>query len=486
MQAKNAYPLFSGPAKWWGAAGALGVLASTAASIYFKTPVLAAGAFAVAFLLFTLTDYRTLFFLMAASLPVSVPLELSSGFSLELPSEPLMILLMGIFIIKVLSGGMYSGRDQWRPLHRWLIALLAWMAFTSLLSEFPDRSVKFMLAKLWFLIAFIYMGEKIIRTPADVRKLFWWVWLPMVSITLFIGVRHAMEGFSFEAAHNIPLPFYFNGVSFAATLVAFVPWVWVASTWYGYHRPEKWVLLGSLAFFVLMAVLTYKRLAWATLVLLPIFNFALNRRWIRPAALAAIVISFLGVLYLVQGNRFYSFAPDFKDTVWHGDDLSGHLEATVSGNEISGVERFYRWVAAKNMVAARPFTGFGPSTFNQVYKQYADDAFRTYVSDNPEQSTTHNYYLMTFAEQGVPGGLLIFLFCMWVLVYGEKQVHTARGTEWEWVARMGALSAFVVIFFCLLNELFELDEVGGLFFLSLLMIHVVSRQYENRSHSLPQ
>jgi O-antigen ligase len=33
-------------------------------------------------------------------------------------------------------------------------------------------------------------------------------------------------------------------------------------------------------------------------------------------------------------------------------------------------------------------------------------SFRTYVSDNPEKSTTHNYFLLQLAEQGIPGFLL--------------------------------------------------------------------------------
>ncbi len=451
--------------------GAIGFWGALAAALYYKTPVFALGGFALIAVLITLLDYRSLFYLMAASLPVSVSMEISGGFSLELPSEPLMIALLGIFTLRLISGKLYARDAQWKPLHRWLILILGWMLLVSVLSAFPARSIKFLIAKIWFLVPFIYLGEKIVRTPKDVKLLFWCVWTSMTAIVFLITILHAKEGFSFESAHLISVPFYFNGVSYAATLVAFIPWMVIATRWYPIRHPAGILIRLSILLLLIAAIFTYKRGAWVALVLLPFFDFGLRSRLLRPGVILALACVLIGVVYILQNNRYYLFAPTFKETLWHGDDLSGHLEATVSGTEISGVERFYRWVAAKNMVAARPWTGFGPSTFNQVYKQYADDAFSTYVSDNPEQSTTHNYFLMTFSEQGIPGGVLWIGFLAWIFIDAERKYHLTHSSFRREMIRMGAMTIFAVVFFCLLNELIELDEVGGLFWLSLLLIH---------------
>ena len=130
------------------------------------------------------------------------------------------------------------------------------------------------------------------------------------------------------------------------------------------------------------------------------------------------------------------------------------------------------------MIAAKPLTGFGPSTFNQVYKKYADDAFRTYVSDNPEQSTTHNYFLMTFTEQGAVGGILFIVLCIFMMLKASRLYHQLQDQQLKTLMLTLLLSFTVIIFFSLLNELMEVDKVGGMFWLILLMIHKIQIWHE--------
>jgi O-antigen ligase len=149
------------------------------------------------------------------------------------------------------------------------------------------------------------------------------------------------------------------------------------------------------------------------------------------------------------------------------------------------MERFYRWVAAKNMIATRPLTGFGPSTFNQVYRQYADDAFRTYVSDNPEQSTTHNYFLMTFAEQGIIGGLLFTGLCLYMLLYAAKLYPTLEDEQLRWLLMAALLSLCTILLHSLLNELIEVDKIGAMFWLNLVIIDRIGYWHETKQEVRP-
>ena len=135
------------------------------------------------------------------------------------------------------------------------------------------------------------------------------------------------------------------------------------------------------------------------------------------------------------------------------------------------MERFYRWVAAKNMIADMPFTGSGPSTFNQVYKRYTDDAFRTYVSDNPEQSTTHNYFLLTFSEQGIVGGLLFIALCVYMVLKASWLYPRMRTPEYRSILMMAMLSLSTILFHSLLNELIEVDKIGPMFWICMVIIH---------------
>ena len=145
------------------------------------------------------------------------------------------------------------------------------------------------------------------------------------------------------------------------------------------------------------------------------------------------------------------------------------------------MERFYRWVAAKNMIADMPFFGSGPSTFNQVYKRYTDDAFRTYVSDNPEQSTTHNYFLLTFSEQGFPGGLLFIAMVLYMLLTAAWLYPKVRDdNDLRSILMLSLLSFSTILFHSLLNEIIEVDKIGPLFFLNMLLIHKVGLWHEKR------
>src|SRR5204863_8437894 len=116
----------------------------------------------------------------------------------------------------------------------------------------------------------------------------------------------------------------------------------------------------------------------------------------------------IGLTYPFTNNNYLDYAPEFKETIIH-DEFGQHLSSTFEGKDVSSMERIYRWVAATRMFKDHPWMGFGPGNFNPYYKSYTVSSFETYVSDNPEHSTAHNYPLLLLAEQGTIG-LAIFFF----------------------------------------------------------------------------
>ena len=76
------------------------------------------------------------------------------------------------------------------------------------------------------------------------------------------------------------------------------------------------------------------------------------------------------------------------------------------------MERLYRWVAGTRMTADKSILGFGPGNFYDYYKPFTlGTQFTTYVSENRDRSTVHNYLLMTAVEQGIPGLFLKYPIC---------------------------------------------------------------------------
>ena len=453
---------------------AVSLFLSVWVAIRFRNLVFLSLPLAFILLLQLLHNFRVLFYLLFFAIPFSVQLELGS-LSLDMPDEPLMILFSGISMLLLLSGKLLKKEDPIYPAYIWVIGLVVWMIFTTITSTHFFRSGKFLLAKLWYVFCFVTMANYLLKDRTHLVKTYWSFILGCLVVTVVIMMRHAAVGFSFEDSHGIVRPFFPNAVVYGAFLALVLPIAWILRTRYELKSFEWWTLVIASGIILLGIALSFRRGAWVAIALLPIVYFLLQVKLFRWVSIGVLVGTGLLIFYLVQGNTFYYYAPNYEKTVFHEGDISGHLSATLEGKELSGMERLYRWVAAKNMIGENLWLGTGPSTFNQEYKKYTDDAFRTYVSDNPEQSTTHNYFLMTFAEQGLVGGILFLGICMYMVFRAIHVYHRAEDPQLKALVLATLLSLITVLFHSVLNELIEVDKVGPFFWLSLVAIHKLDR-----------
>jgi O-antigen ligase len=175
------------------------------------------------------------------------------------------------------------------------------------------------------------------------------------------------------------------------------------------------------------------------------------------------------VFWLRSNERFVEFSNDYKSTIYH-KNFREHLIATYRLKDLSNAERIYRWIAAVRMVRDSWQTGFGPSTFYHQYKSYTLPAFKTYVSDNKEQSTVHNYFLLTLIEQGILGCLLFVSLLIALLSYCQRIYFRTKEKFWRVVI---SASASVLIMQCVINflsDMIETDKVGSIFYLCIAVI----------------
>ena len=90
--------------------------------------------------------------------------------------------------------------------------------------------------------------------------------------------------------------------------------------------------------------------------------------------------------------------------------------------DMSTVERFYRWIAAVNLFKEHPLVGVGPNNFVSNYKKYTVTAYETYISDNEEKSTVHNYFLLLLTEQGLPA-LVLYVVLLFVILLSAQKIY---------------------------------------------------------------
>ena len=188
------------------------------------------------------------------------------------------------------------------------------------------------------------------------------------------------------------------------------------------------------------------------------------------------------VAHLLSDRNWLDYAPDYSKTVSHRsfDDL---ISATAKGEDISTMERVYRWVAAGRMIAEQPLHGFGPGSFYESYRPYTVSDFKTYVSDNPQKSGIHSYYLMTWVDQGIVGLLIFVLLTVWPLIYAERLYHMLQDAGDQIWLMASMLCLIVIDVIILINDLLEVDKVGPLYFFSLAMIVIVSLRYHDKTHT---
>lgn len=92
-------------------------------------------------------------------------------------------------------------------------------------------------------------------------------------------------------------------------------------------------------------------------------------------------------------------------------DLFQHIRSVGNvKSDASNTERINRWKSAGRMFADRPFTGFGPGTYQFIYGRYQSHSDLTRISTfSGDKGSCHSEYLTYLSETGLPG-FIIFLF----------------------------------------------------------------------------
>lgn len=431
-----------------------------------------------------IVDFRWIFFLMMACIPISIEMELPGGLGTDLPSEPLMWLLTLVALTWFLRHwrALDSGFLR-HPVTLALLAHLAWTAVCVITSTDFLVSFKFLLAKGWYVIVFYGLAAHVLREERDFKQLLWWFFVPLVIAVLSVLVRHAPSGFSFKEVNFVMGPFFRNHVMYACLLAVFLPFVWYGTYWYRKYSRIWWLLVAGIALFITGINFAYTRAAYVALVAAIGIYWLIRRRLIR-ISLTVFALAFTGLIAVVTSrDNWLEFAPDYERAVTHTrfDNL---LEATTKLEDISTMERVYRWVAAAYMIQDRPFTGFGPGNFYFNYQKYTVSSFKTYVSDNPERSGIHNYYLMVTVEQGLPGLIFFLLFCLTVIFKGQQIYHQSHSPGRRRILVAALLAFMLIAMLMLMNDFVETDKIGSLFFISAAIL--VNADLHNRRSQPPK
>lgn len=419
-------------------------------------------AFIASLVLLQKTEY--LLYVLVFSIPWSIEYHFGEGFSIDFPDEPFMLLASGAALILFI----YQSKEITRKIHPLVFIILLqslWATITVATSTDVFVSIKYLLAKIWYLLAFIGLPLFLFRQETIIKRSSVLLLASMMFAMLVALVRQAEYDWSFEKVNEALQPFFHNHIDYSALLVFMIP-LQIAIIQLTKSARLKTFIVCLLVIAVGALYLSYSRGSWIALIAGGFAYWLLQKRILLFGFLLFILLSVTSVFWLKSSDRFLDYSNDYKTTIFH-TNFNEHLIATYKLKDLSNAERIYRWVAGVRMVPENWKTGTGPTTFYDQYKSYTVPAFKTYVSDNKEHSTVHNYFLLLLVEQGMIGVLLFISLLTFIFWYAQKIYRRTNQKFWKVVA---ATVASIMTMQCVINflsDMIETDKVGSVFYLCI-------------------
>lgn len=418
--------------------------------------------------------------LISFTVPLSVTLEEFEQLAVSLPAEPLLAGMLIMFIAKLLYEGNYDLRIAHHPIAIVIYCMFLWMIVTTITSEMPLVSIKFIVSRLWFVVPSFFFCALLFKKPQNID---WFIWLYMASlciVVVYTTIIHAQHGFDNNSAHWVMSPFYNDHTAYGAALAIYLILAITYAFIPGIKSRRKIIILGVVALLSLAMVLSSCRAAWVSLVasvaVLACVLLKIKFRWI-----------FTTLVILV--GFFFTFQHQIIDSLEHNNqDASGDIMENIQSitnisTDASNLERFNRWHSAFRLFDDRPVFGWGPGTYQFVYAPFQKESERTIISTNAgDGGNAHSEYIGPLAEQGVMGSLLVLVLVITVVYTGLKAYHRAKNKKAK-VLVLGATLAFFSYFVHgFLNNFLDTDKLAVPVWSLAALITVIDLYYSRQDN----
>lgn len=382
--------------------------------------------------------------------------QLRVGFTL--PTEPILFGLMLLFFFKVLYKGTFDLKVVKHPLSLAILFSIFWLAVTTVSSEIPFVSVKYLLARIWFVTVFFYLTSQLFKDRKNINRFFWLFMVSLSLVVIYTMVVHAQNGFTRQASTWVMFPFFKEHTSYGAVLAMYVPIAFCFA--FLIKQNLNYRLLGMLVFMILFVgvIFSFTRAAWVSIAASVVFMFFVVFK-VRKEFIFLLIIGFVGFLAYNMDDILGRFE---KNDQVSSDNLTEHVESISNiSTDASNLERINRWKSAFRMFAERPVLGFGPGTYMFLYAPYQKTYEKTIISTNAaDLGNAHSEYIGPLAESGFMGFVSIFAIVLITLIYGVKVYYKLEDYNLKVIAiatLMGLITYWIHGF---LNNFLEMDKAS--------------------------
>ncbi len=380
------------------------------------------------------------------------------GVGITLPTEPLFVGIMILFFAKILYRGGFDRKVFLHPISLALVFNLLWVLVTSITSELPLVSIKFFIARLWFVSVCFYLMSQLFKKPKNIKLFFWLYAIPLSMAVIYTLVVHAQNGFTREASVWVMFPFFKEHTVYGAVLALFIPITFVLAFMLNNSLNSR--LLASLLLTILVVgvIMSFTRAAWVSLVA-AIGVAVLVVLKINRFTFFLIVAAFAGLLWFYQDailDRFES------NQATSSDNLTEHVSSISNiSTDASNLERINRWKSALRMFQERPLVGFGPGTYMFLYAPYQKPYEKTIISTNAgDLGNAHSEYIGPLAESGVMGMLSVLALVYFTVTTSLRVYYGLEDKEHKRIALAVFMGLVTYWTHGLLNNFLDMDKAA--------------------------
>ena len=409
-----------------------------------------------------------LLYLTVLLTPLSMSLaQKDLGTSISLPAEPLMFAVMVVFLVRNLYHNTTDRRVYRHPLSILIMINLIWIFISSITSELPLVSFKFLLSRLWFVVPFYFLSVQIFKNSQRIKAFLWSYIIPLSVVIIYSIYKLWASGFDDQQSQDVMHPFYSGHTSYGAVIAMFIPFL--LFTIFKKNDPYN-LRIAGLSLFILFAVgilFSYSRAVWVSLPIALAAYIAIRLR-IRFSAIFISIAVLAALLLTFQNDILMQLERNKQDS---SDKFAENLQSISNiSTDDSNTERLNRWSSAFSMFEERPIVGWGPGTYQFLYAPFQKASNLTLISTNAgNRGNAHSEYIGPLAESGIIGSLSFVAIVLCSLFVGLRIIYTGNRNA-KWLATVITLGLITYFAHGFLNNYLDTDKLSVPFWGFLAML----------------
>jgi len=432
--------------------------------------------FFILIVLLAVFDIEKIMYIMVFSTPLAISLKelgLNDGLNLSLPAEPLMIGITFIYFLNELNSGFTNSRILKHPITVIIIVQLIWILITTITSELPIISMKFILARIWFLTSCYFICTELFKKQRAIINHLLFYSIALAIVAIITTIKHSAYAFDEKIADWIVSPFYNDHTAYGAALAMYIPVMCGMLFMKNISKVIKIVCFILLTIFLISIIVSFARAGWLSLVV----SLAVLVSLLLKIKFRTILLTIIGTVVIFMSFQTEILMVLGRNNTDSDGDITANIESMSNiSTDASNLERLNRWSCALQMFEEKPFLGFGPGTYQFLYAPYQKSSLKTIISTNfGDKGNAHSEYLGRLL-----GSLIVIVLVFAVMFLGYRLVYTVKDKSIKilTITILMGLSTYFVHGF--LNNFLDTDKASVPFwgFLAMLVcIDVYFKDY---------